>query len=1208
MRPIEAISAYLGSIERRLRWKALLWGVAVLAMAALASTVVLIFYLNAFAFSDGALRIARIILFLVLAVAAVFGLIDPLLKLNRRRAAAKAEGAVPEFNQRLFVVSDPAQQSNAFLELVADDALPVALEHTPAQVVKSNWMAAAVAAAAASLGMLIWLIGYGPGFLGHGAALLWAGTPRSGATQAYYQILLEPGNRTVRRHSDQLILARTLGFQASQVVLYARYKSVSKWEQALMRPQAGHEAHEFVFAGLPETVEYYAEANGVRSATYVLKTVDLPAIKKIAITYRYPSWTGLPPTTDEKSADIRAVTGTEAEVAVLADAPLGAGFLVLDDGQRIALRATRDGWLSARLTVKSDGMYHIGASDGEDLVRLSEDYFIEALQETPPQVKIIRPGTDARVNPIQEVRLVAEAEDDFGLQEFQLHYSVNGGPEKQISLLKNKGVKKTEGGALLALEDFKLVPGDLVAVYATARDALSTSKSDIVFIEAEPFEREFEQSQQMAGMGGAGGEMGGRISERQKAIIAATFNQQRERNPDRARAAENGKFLAETEAKLRDQSRSLARRMQSRLLSQTNQEFQSFSKEMEAAAAEMEGAVQKLRELQWSAALPYEQRALQHLLRAEATYRRIQVAFGRAGGGGGGAGRDLESLFDLELDTEKNQYETGRSQPSDPRSREVDEALQKLEQLARRQQELAKQRDARQTPQQRWQQEMLRREAEELQRKMEELARGSQSASQQASSQQGQSSQSGQAGATNQQRLEQLRNQRRQNQSGNLDPRIQRALEQLRQATEEMRRAAADSKGGGGEASAEARRAAERLNEAMNALNSLRRQEAGQQLDNLTQRAEQLAAQQREFARRLQQAYPQQGRGAPQLGQSRQQAEALAQEKARMADELARLQSDMQRAVRDLQHQQRAASSKLREALGQSQQDELLLRMKYAAEWIRQGYGGMLGPRENRVTEGLERLKDQIKEAQALAGSDGQQKGREQLEAALSRVEQLRQRLQEISARGQQAGQRRENGQPSQSGQQAQGGQNRGPQSGASATGASQNPSAQQGPQPGQQSNGPRGSQQDGEADARGDRGGYRNLDGIYRSPNRPGEQGPLNPGRPMPQVEQLWRESMRELSRLRQEMTDDPALQRDFAELFRELSRWDPARHPGNPKLLEAMRQEVLPGLEQLELQLRRKLDEQQGGAVRSSASERVPPGYRQAVAEYFRRLSQGR
>ncbi len=252
--------------------------------------------------------------------------------------------------------------------------------------------------------------------------------------------------------------------------------------------------------------------------------------------------------------------------------------------------------------------------------------------------------------------------------------------------------------------------------------------TDIMFLEAQPFEREYQQSQQMGG-GGGGGEMeDDNVSKRQKEIIAATFNQIRDRGKNRSAEDENAKFLADTQGKLRDQSRSLANRMKSRELAQQNAEFQSFAKDMEMAAQAMNEAVDKLKVKGWKDAIQPEQKALQYLLRAEATRRQIQVAFGRqgGGGGGGGAGRDLESLFDLELDTEKNQYETGmQSASADRRQKETDEALQKLEQLARRQQELAQQqRDQRQSPQQRWQQEMLRREAEELKKKMEELARG----------------------------------------------------------------------------------------------------------------------------------------------------------------------------------------------------------------------------------------------------------------------------------------------------------------------------------------------------------------------------------------------------------------------------------------------------------------------------------------------------
>jgi len=53
-------------------------------------------------------------------------------------------------------------------------------------------------------------------------------------------------------------------------------------------------------------------------------------------------------------------------------------------------------------------------------------------------------------------------------------------------------------------------------------------------------------------------------------------------------------------------------------------------------------------------------------------------------------------------------------------------------------------------------------------------------------------------------------------------------------------------------------------------------------------------------------------------------------------------------------------------------------------------------------------------------------------------------------------------------------------------------------------------------------------------------------------------------------------------------------------------MRAQLLPVLEQLELKLRRDLEDKQGeGQARSATPDRVPSGYAEQVADYFRRLS---
>src|SRR5436190_14355331 len=158
---------------------------------------------------------------------------------------------------------------------------------------------------------------------------------------------------------------------------------------------------------------------------------------------------------EDPGGDLRAVEGSTADVAIETDRPLPNGVILLDDETRIPFKNN-----VARVPIQKDGLYHIasvekgvehGIGQDED-VRLSDDYFIEARKDTPPNVRIRKPGRDAKANPVEEVPVQIEADDDFGLQELALKYSVNGGAEKSIAI-PAKGQKTAEGKALLSLED-----------------------------------------------------------------------------------------------------------------------------------------------------------------------------------------------------------------------------------------------------------------------------------------------------------------------------------------------------------------------------------------------------------------------------------------------------------------------------------------------------------------------------------------------------------------------------------------------------------------------------------------------------------------------------------------------------------------------------------------------------------------------------------
>ena len=76
----------------------------------------------------------------------------------------------------------------------------------------------------------------------------------------------------------------------------------------------------------------------------------------------------------------------------------------------------------------------------------------------------------------------------------------------------------------------------------------------------------------------------------------------------------------------------------------------------------------------------------------------------------------------------------------------------------------------------------------------------------------------------------------------------------------------------------------------------------------------------------------------------------------------------MQSAVRDLQSSQRKAATKMREALGELQQAEIQRDMQRNADWIRRGMGGYAVMSEATITQGINELREQLKQVQQAMG------------------------------------------------------------------------------------------------------------------------------------------------------------------------------------------------------------------------------------------------
>jgi hypothetical protein len=759
-----------------------------------------------------------------------------------------------------------------------------------------------------------------------------------------------------------------------------------------------------------------------------------------------------------------------------------------------------------------------------------------------------------------------------------------------------------------------LEPGDVISYYAVAEDRGREVQTDLFFVEVQPFNRNFSQGQGGGGGGGGGGQQQqDEISRRQKEILVATWNLIKERSEetssylDEQQLHDNAQMLADLQRTLAEQARTLASRTRARGLTGADPRIQKFIEALDKAAAAMDPAAERLADIDLDKAVPPEQDALQHLLRAEATFTDIQVAFQQGGGGGGGgAGRDLSELFELEMDLEKNQYETESPVSFDENSSEqeqVDEAIAKLQELARRQEQLADRANSRNglTDRERWQQETLRRETEELKRQLEEmqqrLAQQQQQQGQQGQQSQNQQGQQGQQGQPSQANA---------NGQGQQGSQTQRAIEQLSQALQAMNQASGQGQPGqpGQQqqmSPEEARRAIEQarrqLQEALQQLTAERQAAVGAAFEDLAQRSQDIYEGQRDSANDLQEALRNTG-GGRRASLPDDQAEQIADRKYDLQKQLEALEEDIQRVAQQFRDQTPEASEALNQALADLQSMQAGARLGYGADAILRGSPTQAAAMDPVATSALRDLQRDTAEAQALANNEAAGQATEQDPNAELRaqIQDLRRQLQELQ---QQPGQAQNGQQPGQ-GQQAQQGQ------------PGQQPGQQQGQQ-GQQ--GQAGGQGNAQANANGGQIGDRNGGfgpggyGNFYDWRRGGVWDPRNrgfwdnPGRIDDVRDQLNNTAQDLLTRSNELRTQ--GLSDEELRAVRELAEALRGSITGNPALIEAEFQQLVNLADQLELKLAEDSGGKERAAVRAQAPTEVPPGFEESVAEYYRRLS---
>ena len=819
-----------------------------------------------------------------------------------RQVARFVEEHCPELEDRVASATEVAASDarGVFHDLVLADAASKARGVDMDRVVTRREIRTAIgrgAVAAAAL-LIALFLGIEPTSRAVHAAWLYA-FPR------LVEIDVVPGDVRLIAGQPLRIRARVRGAVGAPGRTLPELRFGSGVDPRSVEMQPAGDGFQFEMASVTSSFTYRVVAAKAASREYTVTALFPPHVAQIDVEYDYPAFTGLAPRVETDGGDVFAPAGTRVTLRIRADKAVRAGTLLMADGTRLDLEPRGAAGLVVAFDVLKDGAYRVALFDVDGLSTTGDaEYFIRASDESPPDVRILRPAGDREITSLEEVTIEARADDDYGIDRFELVYAVRGGQERTVLFAGAGRATAITGTRTLFMEDLDVAPGDFVTYYVRARDvgrsSLSTdSRSDIFFLEVRPFDEEFTVADSQAS-GGMASSLRELVAS-QKEIIVATWKL--DGMAGRERVDDDTRVVARAQGELKATTAEVAQRLLSLGREFTRRGGQSPDTEALQKAVDAMGLAQvSLEATETTEALPHEMVALNQLLIAEAMVRQTPVGRSQNSGSSSGANRsreDLSSLFDRELRRQQETNYEDRARAGLGEDTTESEALTRVRELAKRQEalnreqeDLARRQDELSEAERRRRLERLTREQSELREEVEELRR----------------------------ELPDMLSQGRDVPSGS--SRMREIAEEMRRATSELRRQ--DPLG----ASARSGRALQRLQDLGRQLRGADLDERRQALGELQLEAQQLADAQRRIASEIEHLQPGQG-GKP-------LRRRMADEKDRLADRVDRLERDLIEVSSEAAPEERRTVTA---AAAELAREDVERRMRDSAQALRSAFG-----------------------------------------------------------------------------------------------------------------------------------------------------------------------------------------------------------------------------------------------------------------------------
>jgi len=365
---------------------------------------------------------------------------------------------------------------------------------------------------------------------------------RTGTSGLAEGITVTPGDTEVERGDGLVVTARfgsTPPEEATLVVVAASGKT-------RRIPMARQLADPVFGASLPEISEagrYRVDYGSNKTRDYKIGVYDYPALTRADAALEYPVYTGLAQQTIRDTLRVSAVEGTRLTYTLQLNKPVVSARLI-SKGETLALEVQTNP--IARLNqfpLTSSSQYSLELVDADGRTnKFPAEFYLMALPDRPPEVKVVFPHGDQRVSSLEELELEGEAKSEFGLLKYGIGYNVAGQEPQFVTLGQMAPAEvKRQFTNQIAMENLGVTEDQVVSYFAWADDhgpdgQVRRTFSDMFFAEIRPYEEIFrtDQSGGSAGLNqnqgqNQDGNQNTRLAEIQKEIVIATWKLHQEK-------------------------------------------------------------------------------------------------------------------------------------------------------------------------------------------------------------------------------------------------------------------------------------------------------------------------------------------------------------------------------------------------------------------------------------------------------------------------------------------------------------------------------------------------------------------------------------------------------------------------------------------------------------------------------------------------------